>query len=61
MNYKVLYSNKNFLKNYNEEIPETWDELIIIAKKILEKENNNLIGYNGFFPGRNNYNYLDIN
>ncbi|ORY26108.1 periplasmic binding protein-like II [Neocallimastix californiae] len=46
LNYKVLYSNKNFLKNYNEEIPETWDELIIIAKKILEKENNNLIGYN---------------
>jgi len=51
----VLYSNSNYLKKYNEEIPTTWDKLLETGKRILKQEqsiNNstNYYGYNGLFP-----------
>ncbi|OUM58225.1 hypothetical protein PIROE2DRAFT_16568 [Piromyces sp. E2] len=54
MKYKVLYSNTMYLEKYGKEVPQTWDELIETAEYIISKErennNNDLIGYNGFFP-----------
>jgi len=51
------------LKKYDKKIPKTWDELIKTAKYILEKEkerdNTQIIGYNGLFSG--NYIYIYIN
>jgi len=43
------------LRKYNKEIPKTWDDLIDTAKFIIKKEkeigNEDIIGYNGLFPG----------
>lgn len=51
----MLYSNMEYLKKYEKEIPQTWDELLETAKYILENEkekgNDKLIGYNGYIPG----------
>jgi len=43
----------NLLNKYNKNIPKTWNELLKIGKDIrqYEKFNNNLIIYNGLFPG----------
>jgi len=58
----VLYSNISYLKKYNKNIPLSWDELLETGNYILQKEqqlnNNNIIGYNGFFPSNKYYNYL---
>jgi len=52
----VLFSNKYYLNKYHRDVPSTWDELIDTSDYILKKEllnnNTNLIGYNGFFPGK---------
>jgi len=52
--YKLLYSNKAYLKKYNRTIPETWDELVETAQYILEREhaenNTEIIGYNALMP-----------
>jgi len=57
----VLQSNKDYLMQYNKEIPKTWDDLIETAEYIMKKEkekhkNSTLIGYNGLFPS-NIFNY----
>ncbi|ORX84147.1 hypothetical protein BCR32DRAFT_242849 [Anaeromyces robustus] len=54
--YNVLYSNRDLLKKYNKTVPETWEELVEIAKYILneEKEKPELIGYNGLFDKSDN-------
>jgi len=48
-----LYSNFELLGRYNKSIPKTWDELIETCKYIMEKEkeNSDLICYNGLFDG----------
>ncbi|ORY55562.1 periplasmic binding protein-like II [Neocallimastix californiae] len=55
----VLQSNKDYLMQYNKEIPKTWDDLIETAEYIMKKEkekhkNSTLIGYNGLFPNNEN-------
>jgi len=51
----VLFSNETYLKKYGKESPKTWDELIETAEYIIKEEkdkyNNEIIGYNGLFPG----------
>jgi len=51
ISYDLLYSNKMILDKYNKPVPKTWDELIDTCEYIMEKEKNNteLICYNGFF------------
>jgi len=48
-----MYSNESYLKKYNKRIPKTWNELIETSIYILEKEkeknNTNLVAYNGLF------------
>jgi len=52
------------LSKYGKDVPTTWDELLETGKYILEQErakgNNDLIGYNGFIPGMNNFLYIYI-
>ncbi|KAL6589009.1 hypothetical protein U3516DRAFT_653405 [Neocallimastix sp. 'constans'] len=51
LSYSVMYSNESYLKKYNKRIPKTWNELIETSIYILEKEkeknNTNLVAYNG--------------
>ncbi|KAL6592058.1 hypothetical protein U3516DRAFT_569741 [Neocallimastix sp. 'constans'] len=51
--FMILYSNKNYLENYNKEIPKTWNELLETGQYIINQEkmnnNNNIYGYNGLF------------
>ncbi|KAG4085125.1 periplasmic binding protein-like II [Neocallimastix lanati (nom. inval.)] len=54
-NFGVLYSNKKLLDKYDKKPPKTWNELMDIAKYILDMEKNenknkNLIGYMGHMP-----------
>jgi len=54
----VLYSNTNYLKKYNEDIPTTWDKLLEVGENIVKQERNNnnnmnFYGYNGLFPTSN--------
>jgi len=48
----------DLLNKYEKDIPKTWDELIKTGKFILENErkngNEDLLGYNGLFAGKNN-------
>ena len=57
----MLFSNENYLKKYGKESPTTWDELIetseYIMKEEKEKNNNQIIGYNGLFPGNEIINF----
>jgi len=53
--FMVLYSNTNYLKKYNEDIPTTWDKLLEVGENIVKQERNNnnnmnFYGYNGLFP-----------
>jgi len=60
--FTVLFSNENYLKKYGKESPKTWDELIetseYIMKEEKEKYNNNILGYNGLFPGNKKVKFL---
>ncbi|OUM58657.1 hypothetical protein PIROE2DRAFT_16014 [Piromyces sp. E2] len=51
--YSVFYSNEPILKQYNKTTPKTWDEMIDTGKLILTEERNknntDLIGFNGLF------------
>ncbi|ORX80423.1 hypothetical protein BCR32DRAFT_268906 [Anaeromyces robustus] len=51
----ILYSNTQYLKEYNKEIPKTWDELIETEKYIIDEErkknNYQLSAFNGLFDG----------
>ncbi|ORX81334.1 periplasmic binding protein-like II, partial [Anaeromyces robustus] len=53
LDYTVLYYNDKLLKKYNKSVPKTWDDMIEIAKYILDEErkqnNTDLMGYNGGF------------
>ena len=52
IDYSVLFVNREILNKYYQEVPTTWEELIKVGKIIKEKnEENDLIIYNGFFPG----------
>ncbi|OUM64345.1 hypothetical protein PIROE2DRAFT_8898 [Piromyces sp. E2] len=48
IDYSILYANTELLKQYNKNIPKTWDELLetasYIYKKEKEKGNNDIIG-----------------
>ncbi|ORX56614.1 periplasmic binding protein-like II, partial [Piromyces finnis] len=47
--YGVLLYRKDLLEKYNQNIPETWDQLEYIAEYILEKEGGDLEGFAGQF------------
>ncbi len=51
MSVDALYANKKLLTTYNKRIPKTWDELVETSKYILkeerEKNNTDLVAYNG--------------
>ena len=54
VSFEVLYSNMELLNKYNRTVPKTWDELIDTCKYIIgqEKDNTELICYNGLFDGK---------
>ena len=49
----------DLLNKYEKKLPKTWEEMLNIGNEILKEErangNNELIGYNGFIPGKNIY------
>ncbi|ORX46943.1 periplasmic binding protein-like II [Piromyces finnis] len=54
VNFNTLYVNEEILKEYNQEVPETWDDLIKTSEYILKEEkkknpNSDLKAYNGAF------------
>ncbi|ORX51133.1 periplasmic binding protein-like II [Piromyces finnis] len=54
VDFNVLYVNEEILKEYNQEVPTTWNELIDTAEYILKEDrkknpNSDLSAYNGLF------------
>ncbi|ORX46946.1 hypothetical protein BCR36DRAFT_413887 [Piromyces finnis] len=52
VDFNALYVNEEILNEYNQEVPETWDDLIKTSEYILKEEkkknpNSDLTAYNG--------------
>ncbi|ORX51135.1 hypothetical protein BCR36DRAFT_370082 [Piromyces finnis] len=58
VDFNALYVNEEILNEYNQEVPETWDDLIKTSEYILKEEkkknpNSDLKAYNGAFDCNN--------